>query len=279
MVLTAGTIALALQAVDFAIEIVKGGATLIQGVDGNAAAELNPAQDLFSGAALIFSAGTGAQGLAESAVLSIYDFAIGKIPPGSFMSMNVGGVGANGERVVDATVVPPGATPDQTFERAAAAGLDPQGTYVDVAIEQNDPAAVLHSLEALRGAFLTAGGAGSGQGAGSLSGEALIAAITGTYSFYIPDEDTNDTLTVSPAGGGNIYIVFDPDEPPRLFTPSGQGTFQTNISAAELDFGGLTADGTFTFTVTESGVEAVGTMTLRSDFGSESFTYYCEKIG
>ncbi len=258
---------------------MKGGATLFQGVDGNTAVELNPAQDVFSGAALIFSAGTGGQGFAESAVLSIYDFATGKVPPGSFMSVNAGGVGQDGQRVVDATMVPPGATSEQTLERATAAGLDPLGTYVDVAIEQNNRDAVLRSLERLRDAYRATGSSGAGQGAGGLSGEALVSAIIGAYSCYIPEEDTYDTLTVSSAGGGNIYVVFDPEEPPRLLTSSGAGAFQMNLSAQELNCFGATADGTFTFAVTDSGVEATGVVNLRSGVESESHTYYCDNSG
>ena len=182
--------------------------------------------------------------------------------------------------MVDATVVPPGATSEQTFEKAAAAGLDPQGNFVDVAIQQNDREAVLHSLLALRERYRAAAGAGTqGQDVSGLSGEALVSAITGTYNANVSGESTVETLMVTSAGGGDIYIIFDPEEPPRLFTASGPGTFQMNPSAAELNFFGATAEGTFTFNVTDSGVEAVGTVTIRSGTESESATYYCEKIG
>ena len=134
-------------------------------------------------------------------------------------------------------MVPAGTTSEQTFEKAAAAGLDPQGNLVDVS------------------------------------------AITGTYNANVSGESTVETLMVTSAGGGDIYIIFDPEEPPRLFTASGPGTFQMNPSAAELNFFGATAEGTFTFNVTDSGVEAVGTVTIRSGTESESATYYCEKIG
>lgn len=260
-VIAAGTIALALQAADMAIEIVKGGASIVEGVDGRTAVGISKGQQFFSGAAFAFSAGaTAAQGVAKatggalaekategfgvstakSAVQSLSDFALDQIPDGGYLSIDLGTMGEDGVRNVTATMVPPGETSEQTLQKAAAAGLNPQVDYVETGAQEQNRDSVKQNLGARKNEIRIQKNQETGEFE-VVIGDLDISPFEGQYRMAItyPDGGSEETTAVVTLSGNQMTITPANGDPPM------SGTFKPDTGRFDASASGVNY--TFTF--------------------------------
>ena len=118
-------VALCVQGGDMLLEIVKGGAAVVQGMDGKTYAGIEEGQKMVSATALVLTLPSPDK---ISVATAIGDVAAGAVS-GSVVNIDITDGPQEGEKVVDATMVPPAGSDQEMRQKLSELGLDAAADY------------------------------------------------------------------------------------------------------------------------------------------------------
>ena len=118
-------VALCVQGGDMLLEIVKGGAAVVQGMDGKIYAGIEEGQKMVSATALVLTLPSPDK---ISVATAIGDVAAGAVS-GSVVNIDITDGPQEGEKVVDATMVPPAGSDQEMRQKLSELGLDAAADY------------------------------------------------------------------------------------------------------------------------------------------------------
>ena len=243
-------VALCVQGGDMLLEIVKGGAAVVQGMDGKIYAGIEEGQKMVSATALVLSLPAPDK---ISVATAIGDVASGAVS-GSMVNVDITDGPQEGEKVVDATMVPPAGSDQEMRQKLSELGLDAAADYspFDSLSEEQMKEVIAAVNEAVRDGKIEAGS---------------------QIVIVVPEQPVQDVYS----GSYNMTISW-----PDGFTDSTtaqvtlQGTTMT-ITPADPSVGTMTGPlnpttGVFTSTDTSAGLETTVTFTWAGAVGAGKAT-------